>query len=346
MKPPSGPGERRPPTATSVQRIVRDPVVHIGYHKTASTWLQVRVFPRLTGIEYGHPLVRRFSAALAGAPDESFMPSSARSMLRQLGWPAGRRLLISDEGISGSLWDGYGVGLRSAERLHAVLGGGARILVLVRRQDEMLRSVHAQYVNEGGTRSLRQFLAGRGVEGSEFSLRHLEYDRLVARYVELFGRDRVWVAPYEYLWEEPDRLVGELCRFIGLHAPANLSRAWPNRSLCKPALWLLRSWNRLFRASRFNADPLVCPLPGAPRMRRILQERVDALLRPLAWDPLRRREEAALGALAAGFAESNARLQRLCPYSLARWSYPLAGRGLFEEGPLRRAAMPETGRAG
>jgi hypothetical protein len=204
----------------------REHIVHVGYHKTASTWLQVSVFPHLADVRYGDPLLAHFVVNLATAADPTFFAAGFRGVLRQLEQISSGPLLLSNEGLSGSLWDGDETGLRNAERLHALLPT-ARILIAVRRQDEMLRSIHAQYVNEGGTRPLRAFVEGRGVPGSRFSLRHLEYDRLVGRYVDLFGRDRVWVVPYEYLRAWPDRFLDRLCEMLSTRLTAPVSYARP-----------------------------------------------------------------------------------------------------------------------
>jgi hypothetical protein len=190
----------------------------------------------------------------------------------------------------------------------------------------MLRSIHAQYVNEGGTRPLRAFIDGRAVAGSRFSLRHLEYDRLVARYVHLFGRDRVWVVPYEYLRASPDRFLDRLCEMLGTELTAQVSHARLNYSLSRPALWALRSWNHLFRASRFNPDPRLAPLPGGRRARNIMQWHVDPILRRMGWESGGAEDARMLATLAAEFARSNERLQRYCAEPLASWGYALPTR--------------------
>jgi len=305
------------------RRLVSLPhIVHVGYHKTASTWLQVCVFPHLAGVRYGEPALRQLVANLATARDGQFFAATLRSALREVAQLPGGRALLSDEGLSGSLWAGYGSGPRNARRLHTVVPG-AQIILFVRRQDEMLRSIYAQYVNEGGTRSLRDFVSGREIEGSRFSLLHLEYDHLVDCYVDLFGHGRVWVVPYEHLRARPDRFLGELCDVLETDLTRPVSRSRQNRSLSPPTLRFLRAWNRLFRASRFNSDPLVAALPGGSRVRALLQNRVDPVVRHAAWDPSRKRDAVALAELAAGFAESNQRLQRFCSHSLAALGYPL-----------------------
>lgn len=300
-------------------------VVHIGYHKTASTWLQAHVFPHLAGLCYRDPLLARVVTNLATAESGTFFVADFRVVLGQIARRSGGRLLLSHEGLSGSLWDGYGSGPRNAERIRRVLPD-ARIIVFVRRQQEMLRSIHAQYVNEGGTRPLFDFVDGHELEGSRFSLRHLEYDQLVEHYVNLFGRDRIWVVPYEYLRAEPERFLAELCEVLGTALSAKVCRTWPNRSLPKPSLWLLRSWNRLFHSSRFNAHPLMFPLRGSRLARRWLQG-VDPIIRPVLWNGILKREARLLADLSTGFANSNQRLQRFCQYSLQSWGYPLPSAG-------------------
>jgi Sulfotransferase family len=280
----------------------------------------VSVFPHLADVRYGDPLLAHFVVNLATAADPTFFAAGFRSVLRQIEQMSGGPLLLSNEGLSGSLWDGGETGLRNAERLHGLLPA-ARILIAVRRQDEMLRSIHAQYVNEGGTRPLRAFIDGRGVAGSRFSLRHLEYDRLVGRYVDLFGRDRVWVVPYEYLRAWPDRFLDRLCEMLGTRLTAPVSHAWLNHSLSRPALWLLRSWNGLFRLSCFNPDPRLAPLPGGRHARNIMQRHVDPMLRRLGWKTGSGEDARMLADLAGQFARSNERLQQFCEEPLADWGY-------------------------
>jgi len=301
-------------------------IVHVGYHKTASTWLQVSVFPHLADVRYGDPLLAHFIVNLATAADPTFFAAGFRSVLRQIDQISGGPLLLSNEGLSGSLWDDDETGLRNAERLHGLLPA-ARILMAVRRQDEMLRSIHGQYVNEGGTRPLRAFVEGRGVPGSRFSLRHLEYDRLVGRYVDLFGRDRVWVVPYEYLRACPERFLDRLCQMLGTRLIAPVSDARLNHSLSRPGLWLLRSWNGLFRRSRFNPDPRLAVLPGGRRARNIMQQQVDPLLRRLGYKTDGAENARMLADLASQFARSNERLQQFCGEPLSDWGYALPVEG-------------------
>jgi hypothetical protein len=91
----------------------------------------------------------------------------------------------------------------------------------------------------------------------------------------------------------------------------------------RPSLWLLRSWNHLFRVSRFNPVPSLRALPGGRRVRNLMQERVDPVVRRVLGTRDSAQESGWLAEITAGFARSNERLQLFCPQPLAVWGYPL-----------------------
>ena len=69
----------------------------------------------------------------------------------------------------------------------------------------MLLSLYRQYIRQDGEATIEGFL-GTGIKKAGFSpicrLDHLEYHLLVNRYVELFGKDKVLVLPFELLREQ------------------------------------------------------------------------------------------------------------------------------------------------
>ena len=168
----SGLGPNRAPRAHA-----REHIVHVGYHKTASTWLQVSVFPHLADVRYGDPLLAHFLVNLATAADPAFFVAGFRSVL--------------------------------------------------------------------------------------------------------------------------------------------------NHSLSRPGLWLLRSWNGLFRLSRFNPDPRLAALPGGRHARNIMLQQVDPILRRMGWKTDGDEEATMLADLASQFARSNERLQQFCAEPLGQWGYVL-----------------------
>jgi hypothetical protein len=182
------------------------PIVHIGYHKTATTWFQQSVYPAATS---HHFVARaRVQAALLDPPGLAFDPERARALLNEGG--DGRPLLLCEENLSGYIHNGGLHGFLPpavAERIRAVFPD-ARIVIFVRSQAEMAAACYLQYVRGGGTHSVRRYLfpeafltgaIAQKFKVPRFAFDHLDFDRLVARYDLLFGHENVHVYPYEAL---------------------------------------------------------------------------------------------------------------------------------------------------
>lgn len=301
------------------------PIVHIGYHKTATTWFQDRVWPAATSHDY----VTRHDTqkALLAAPGLHFDAVAAREALA-LGQRS-RPVLLSEENLSGYPHNGgmHGlIGPEMARRIHAVLPD-AQIVIFIRNQREIVRATYAQYVSGGGTWSLRRYLSGRaGKHGAltraykapAFEWEHFAFDRLIAHYDALFGRESVHVYPYELL-AEPEALLIRLRRDLGLALPAGLeTTARANRSLGRGALQVLRFVNLFTRQSVVNKTCWV-DLPGGQGLRHAakwllgqMPSRKFALPADIAAE------------IDAFYASSNTRLATMRDLPLAEFGYPLA----------------------
>ena len=96
------------------------PIVHIGYHKTATTWFQKSVWPSLESHDW---IPRKVTQeALLNRPGMHFDPAEAR---RVLGFEGRTRpVVVSEENLSGYIHNGglHGLlGPEMARRIHAVL---------------------------------------------------------------------------------------------------------------------------------------------------------------------------------------------------------------------------------
>jgi hypothetical protein len=314
---------------------VADYIVHIGYPKTASSWLQQVVFPRLRGVAslWDDPVARQLVGALAHAPDAEYDPEPLRALLAARELEDDRPQLLSEELLSGTVFHDPGSWIRTLERLRHVVPA-ARILVFTRRQSEMLAALYAQYVLDGGYRSGRDFLADRHLEGWSWEWRHLEYDRLVGSYAKAFGDELVRVLPYEFLRARPEQCLAEVAAFCGADGyAAGVSGGRVNRSLSPRSLALLRHANRLLVRSRFNARPLLGPRSDGQRLALFLRYRVDPLLRRLRVGESGSRARGFESA-ARRYADSNRRLQRWVAEPLGAYGYPGVDGGTL---PLSRS---------
>ena len=191
-------------------------IVHLGYHKTATTWLQKQLFPRASSHDF---LCRKaVQDAFLAPAGMHFCPQQAARVLALEG--RNRPVLLSEENLSGYLHNGGLHGFLAPEvarRIKAVLPD-ARIVIFIRNQFEICRATYAQYVSGGGTWGQgRYFETARRVRGAltrpwkapAFEFEHFEFDRLIAHYDALFGKDRVLVYPYEWL-RDRDSLIARM----------------------------------------------------------------------------------------------------------------------------------------
>jgi hypothetical protein len=299
------------------------PILHIGYHKTGSSWLQKQLFPNARGVSVV-PRIEIRRSLLVPSP-LAFDPDRARASLA-----AGRegRLVLSEEELSGNLHTGGLHGAFSVElagRLHRCFPDG-HVVVFIREQKTMIASAYKQYIKSGGTRSIRGFLtpAASPHKTPNFSLDFLAYDRLIGIYEELFGRDRVSVFLYEELSGSPRELMAHMARELALDIDEQaVSISAVNAGYRSGTLAALRFLN-LFHAREMPNSTCIVNLPGfydllgwiAPRLDRLpFMGRVQELADFLGPAAVREIEDR--------FRDSNARLEKSRALGLAAHGYAL-----------------------
>ena len=221
------------------------PLLHIGYHKTGTTWLQQHVFG-----DSGAGFSQMGGAQrLIAINAFDFRPRRIRKQMeRRIGQAQAQGLVpvLSSERLSGEPHFGGYDSEVIADRLAAVFPN-ARILVIVREQTSMFLSIYKEYIRRGGAASLRQYLATPrdGYWLPQFRFEFLEYHRLIGYYQDLFGAESVMVLPYELLRAQPATFLRQIGEFVGV--PAAQPQVRPvNVSLSAFALGLKRHANRYF----------------------------------------------------------------------------------------------------
>ncbi|MET0984584.1 MAG: hypothetical protein ABW034_04165 [Steroidobacteraceae bacterium] len=229
----------------------RSPIIHIGYHKTGTTWFQQQFYPAVqSGNFLSRSLVRE---ALIAPRAYAFSPERAR---RQLEEAAGdQRILICEENLSGYVHNGGLGGLLSremAQRLYRCFPE-ATIVVFLRAQPSAFEASYSQYVLGGGTHGIERYLlAHENVHGALqywykaplFSWQHFDYGALLDEYCQLFGRNRVHIALYEEFAADNAAFLRGFAATLGLDVnwPALATRTL-NRSLSADELAILRRLN-------------------------------------------------------------------------------------------------------
>lgn len=235
-------------------------LIHVGYHKTATTWLQARFFRDHHGFRKILDHQEVFDL-VTGPHGLVFDPVPVRAELeRRIEETPGDTVpVVSSEILSGNPFFGGRESDVFAERLSRIWPE-ARILITIRSQLRILPSVYMQYLQRGGTLHHSRFFSEEGDLGyTWFSPHHFEYHRLYARYQDLFGGDAVHLMQQEALAKDPERACSDLARFAraktydGLVENSTRARG---ASYPEYSAWALRRVNH-FQGSVLNRQPVV-----------------------------------------------------------------------------------------
>ena len=295
------------------------PVIHIGFPKAASTFIKRAVFSRVT-----RDLVIPRGKLFALLRSEHLNVGHCRELFSgQLQHPSDP-LVISNEALSGSFWSDDGMDL-IAQNLQRVFPD-AKVIIVLREQLDYITSAYNYSITQGRyLPPYEAFLARH----EEQLMRKLQYDRIVSRYLELFGDQNVAVLPFELIKVDREAFTRELTTFIGAEPRYAGTPAIENRSLkgaklvnavrranriMSPIVALETRAKQLLRGEHhqlrsqwesYSAQQLV-----VSTLCRVVQDRGDVQV-PCSFAKRARRV----------FAESNRRCGELITRDLARYGY-------------------------
>lgn len=293
-----------------------DVILHVGYPKAASTWLQRCVF--IPALGYQNPWPTHDNLAVEHftlTPKPAFDPAKVRESFLAA-CSGGAAPAISHEALAGDPIMGRYHGFESAERLAATFHG-ARVIVFFRAQETYAYSAWSEHVRRGGLSTIDAYIDNKNVRPGyrpfcpdEF----LKYDMLVGFYARLFGGDRVLALPMEALRDQ--QAIKHLSGFLNNERILDCENTPVYASDKGATTRILRNLNRF---SPYD--------PTQRTQRRIVGRQAGRLNRrlPQSWhDKSKRSDQQKFAQLLAGrFGDSNRRLQDMTPLDLSQYGYQL-----------------------
>jgi hypothetical protein len=207
------------------------PLIHVGFPKCGSTWLQRQVFTREeTG--FASPwgaqcplLVEHVKVtdtflfdeqldALRAQYEQGFRETAAKGLAP----------VLSFEHILVDPYGGKADRRESARRLRALFPD-AKILMIIREQKGIIQSSYQEHMRRGSPATIERFLGAdrqrRLGFGPVCQIETFLYDRLIAYLHEAFGRENVLVLPLEMSREAA--FLEKICALVG-RAPNDAMR--------------------------------------------------------------------------------------------------------------------------
>ena len=310
--------------------MTQPPIVHIGYHKTGTTWFQQHFYPACADAH----MVRRRNVRRAFLCPTAFAfdPDTARATLAL---PPDKRTIVCEEALCGYYENaGYLEALSKdvAYRIRRVFPG-AQIVIFLRNQLDMLTATYLQYIRRGGTAPVERFLypyhyqrrfRTKAHKRPMFCLDHFDYHHLIRHYQSVFGAANVHVFLYEDFRNDRDRFLQSYCRHLELDLDYGaLSHEARNVSYGAITRHVARGLNFVTVGDAINTTTLVPLMP-----RKVNEAIMNQLNRtPLAGGkvtPLRLFGPELVQTLEKRFAASNRIVAEECGLDLGARGYPVA----------------------
>lgn len=210
-------------------------IIHIGFHRCASTTLQVHLFSK-------HPrIVWTKQARLAydnsvGMDKVPFHGSAAEFRDDTI-------TVISSEGLCGVDYQRPGLQPLWQERPGLIHDRwpDAKILIIIRRQLDMIRSYYSLNIIKHATVMKLEMYCREF-----FHKDYLKYHHIIEKYVSLFGNSYVSVFPFEMIATNPAQFLSRMSDFFGLDFE-DYRLPVTNRSSSDHANEAMRRLNYVFR---------------------------------------------------------------------------------------------------
>ncbi len=196
-------------------------LIHIGYHKTATTFFQKQLFSNKQ-----FNLVDRLEIQknLLQPSPYSFDKNRFNLWLKKR-LVTNKLNIISEEEISGNIHtsgNGRSITSEMVERLSTINVADVHIIIMLREQCSMVESCYRQYIKKGGTFSFNNYFnseknGGQRFRFQGFSLEHLKYDDVVKHYHNNFGIERVHCFLYEEFLADKKKFLTSLQALLDMN---------------------------------------------------------------------------------------------------------------------------------
>ncbi len=249
--------------------------LHIGYHKTGTSFLQNEIFPKYSSVNFIRSKnilkqLRKIREEKLTEKDIDYIKRAFSTQLKK------RKNLISWEALCGSyFWNNFDKdSLTILEDLYAIFSNiYIKIILGMREQVSLITSLYKLYLHIGGVKSEYEFI-------DNLNLDKFKFTNYISALDSYFGFDNVYIYYFENFVKDKKTFLRNLVEFLGENEIPEYDDVIKNRGYGELQVKLAKILNPCFK-SRFNPNGIDYRkrIPrGDPIPRKILQNKLSYTL--------------------------------------------------------------------
>jgi len=262
---------------------------HVGYPKTATSFLQDYIFTQLKNVNYIPTSHIVESLLKIIVQDEfNFNYETIREDIQKKLIP-NKSNIISFESLCGEFRFKNINQKLIADRL-CKLFPESYIIFTIRNQYDLIESLYKQEIHQGGTKKFTEFINYKNgkllpsyspIDG-RINLEMINYVPIINYYADIFGSSHIKIILFEIIKAKGiSSFIKEIVSFLGTNEPIIIPHKITNESFQSHQIKIARFLNRLFRKDKYIENGLI-PEINIP----ILGKLNTSLVRKLLQSPL------------------------------------------------------------
>lgn len=245
----------------------KQPILHIGLHKTGTTWFQKRFYPFVKNAKYIEREIVKEKILLPGMVD--FSADNTIDFFARIE----ERIIICEENLTTGIRGNYFIQEGLFNRMKMIFPD-AKIVLFLRNQVEKIASTYCYYLkNNGGTFGFQKFIKYRHnnpYNNFNFKPENLFYDRLLEILFRYFSRDNVHIFFYEDFSSDNQAFLRRFSEELDLNIDIEKISLVRENERIRAGLIPIARFLNLFGKTQIHHRNLLLPIPGWAGMSRKL----------------------------------------------------------------------------
>tara|TARA_B100001564_G_scaffold110889_2_gene91945 strand:+ start:5344 stop:6285 length:942 start_codon:yes stop_codon:yes gene_type:complete len=270
--------------------------IHAGMPKCGSTYLQEEVFPQLNELYFTHlqmyntcPIAMFLKRAVYANPLLYNIKEEATESYEYLVKLEKKKVLISWEGLYGDCFNNS-MNTLFLNKLLKYNYPNAKILLIIRRQCDLIESLYKQCLHQYHSMKVDEFLnyqsdTGRFLPfkpawwiGMNVDVRAFNFYEIAQAYIKLFGNKNVKIIPYELMIDNKNFFLEEIASFLKVNAYFPENNVYINRSFSKYTSNAARLINKFISVEHnpikiIKKGSILDPMNGLKRIDKIFYKK-------------------------------------------------------------------------